>query len=90
MRTATPIKAAVRSAGWSSSTPVKSASATIGNARFANWFQIPVTATAKATVPPRKPQERNIEYDPAIPTAEPAGDTIESAVDACVNTSACR
>ena len=67
---------------------VSSASATTGNVRFASWFQMPVTATASATGAAAKPHERSIEYEPAMPTAAPAGETSESAVDACVITSA--
>ena len=62
----------------------------MGNARFANWFQTPVTATARVVGAAPKPQARSIVYEPAIPTAAPAGVTIESAVDACVMTRAWR
>ena len=48
-----------------------------------------MTATARAVGALPNPHERNIEYDPAIPTAAPAGVTMESAVDACVITRAC-
>ena len=63
---------------------VSRASATTGNARFASWFQIPVIATARPTAAAGNPQDRSIEYDAAMPTAAPAGETIESAVDAWV------
>ena len=55
-----------------------------GNARFTSWFQMPATATASATAAGGNFHDRSIEYDAAIPTAAPAGETIESAVDACV------
>ncbi len=38
--------------------------------------------------PLAKPHERSIEYDPAIPTAAPAGETIASAVEAWLITNA--
>ena len=82
--------AAVFKAGWLSSPAVSSANATTGKARFASWFQIPVTATARPTGPDPNPQERSIENEPAIPTAAPAGDRIASAVDAWVIAIACR
>ena len=78
------MSAAVCSARWVSSSSVNSARAMTGNARFASWFQIPATATASATADAGNFQERNIEYDAAIPTAAPAGETIESAVEAWV------
>ena len=37
-----------------------------------------------------KSQDRSIEYEPAIPTAAPAGDMVASAVDAWVIARACR
>ncbi len=54
----------------------------IGKASVESWFQTPVTATASPTGPLPNPQERSIEYEPAIPTAAPAGETSESAVEA--------
>ena len=78
------MRAAVRSAGWSSSAKVRSASAITGNTRFMSWFQIPVMATARATAADGYLHERSIEYEAPIPTAAPAGETIESAVEACV------
>ena len=45
---------------------------------------MPVTATASPTGPARSLHDRSIEYDAAIPTAAPAGETIESAVEAWV------
>ena len=66
------------------SSAVSSASATTGKSRFTSWFQMPAIATARPTGPSLELQERSIEYDAAIPTAAPAGETIESAVEACV------
>ena len=45
---------------------------------------MPATATARATAAGANFQDLSIEYDAAIPTAAPAGETIESAVEACV------
>ena len=49
-----------------------------------SWFQIPVTATARATAADGYFHARSIEYEAPMPTAAPAGETIESAVEACV------
>ena len=62
----------------------------MGKASVESWFQMPVTATARPTGALPKPQERSIEYEPAIPTAAPAGETSESAVDAWLMTNAWR
>ena len=51
---------------------------------------MPVTATASPTGAAAKPQERSIVNEPAMPTAAPAGATIESAVDAWLITNAWR
>ena len=45
---------------------------------------MPAIATARPTAPGSNFQDRSIEYDAAMPTAAPAGETIDSAVDACV------
>ena len=47
----------------------------IGKPSIANWFQIPVTATAIVTGRPLNPQARSIAYEVAIPTAAPPGAT---------------
>jgi hypothetical protein len=64
--------------------------AMIGYERFANWFQRLTTVTARPISHPANPQRLRIPYAPAIPTAAPAGTTIDSAVDACVSISARR
>ena len=56
----------------------------IGNARLRNWFQRPVSVTARATSRATNPQRRSIAYDVATPAASPPGTTIESAVETCV------
>ena len=63
--------------------------AMIGNARLRNWFQRPVSVTARATSRATKPQRRSIAYDVATPAASPPGTTIESAVETCVTVIAC-
>jgi hypothetical protein len=89
-RTSVPTIAAVLSPGCPSPEAVRRASATTGRARLASWFQTPAIATATPTERRSKPHERSIENEPAMPTAAPAGETIESAVEACVSTIACR
>ena len=49
-----------------------------------SWFQTLITATARPTGRPRKPQARSIVNDVATPTAAPPGATIDNAVDASV------
>ena len=46
-----------------------------GSRRFASWFQIPVSVTARATSVEPKPQMRRRPYEPAIPTSPPPGAT---------------
>ncbi len=45
---------------------------------------MPAIATASATAADPNFHDRSIEYEAAMPTAAPAGETIESAVEACV------
>ena len=56
----------------------------IGKARLRNWFQRPVSVTARATSRATNPQRRSIAYEVATPAASPPGTTIESAVETCV------
>ena len=62
----------------------------IGNERFRNWFHRLVSVTAREKSRAGKCQLRNIPYAPAAPAAAPPGTTIDSAVDACVNSIARR
>ena len=45
---------------------------------------MPAMATASATALAANFHDRSIEYEAAMPTAAPAGETIDSAVEACV------
>ena len=69
------MNAIVSSAAWGVPVSARSASATVGNASMASWFQTPVTATARLTGAAAKPQPRSMANDSAIPTATPAGAT---------------
>ena len=84
------MNATVCSSGFCSFESVSRATATIGNASIANWFQMPVTASASVTGRPVNPQPRSIPYDTPMPTAAPPGSTKVDAVEACVSTNACR
>ena len=84
------MKAAVPSSAVSPPFTLSRKSATTGKTRLASWFQTPVSVIARVTSAERKPQARSIPQEPAIPTAAPPGAMIESAVDACVTTNACR
>ena len=62
----------------------RSATATTGNANTDSWFQIPVIVTASATGFPRRPHERSIANEAAMPTGAPPGTSELNAVEACV------
>ena len=88
-RTATPTKATTPSSFVSPPSLLSRKTATIGNERLRNWFQRPVSVTARATSRDANPQRRSIAYDVATPAASPPGTTIESAVETCVTVIAC-
>jgi hypothetical protein len=70
---ARPRYATVSSAACASPVSASSTRAIVGNASMASWFQMPVTATARPTSEPAKPQARSIAKESAMPTATPAG-----------------
>ena len=62
----------------------------IGSRMLAITFHAAVSARASATAGRSKPQTRSILYESPMPTASPPGTAVESAVEDCVMTSACR
>src|SRR5215218_8441354 len=87
-RTATPTNATVASAAVCAPVIVSRNTATIGNERLRSWFQRLVSVTARTTSWLPKPQRRVMPYAVAAPTAAPPGTATESAVAACVSSTA--
>ena len=85
-----PTTAAVVSTASRCDSMESSITAMTGRRRFASWFQMPVSVTARATSLEPKPHVRRRPYEPAMPTMPPPGATYVNAVEAWVNGSACR
>ena len=73
---AAPINATVTRPESASDSPASNATATSGSNRFASWFQIPVSVTARATAAVGNAHERSSANEPAIPTRPPPGNDV--------------